>query len=225
MPWSPHQGDPRSPPYQRKLEGVVRVLSSAWNSHPDHHNAIFTVLWKSLTIMMPQAALEHDPYHQVAAKVECPTAPLGNITCQITGNQAMLEKLQHKETGEEENLWEKAWNSQWWGRQMEEDDLDKAAAEKVETTPPKGKGKGSKSRVGQHWTKGFTTTSYENPIPLDVNFVWTTEAIEYDVNEYNVKMGRADLNTSQATSSGAAPSSPDPKGAGKGAKATTQPTR
>ena len=187
---------PGVPPYQRKLEGVVRVLLGAWNEHPDHHNAKFTVLWKSLTIMMPQTTKDYDPEHLVAAKVEFPTTPLGNMKCLIVLTDSMSTKLQFVPDGQTENLWEISWNRQWWGRQLEEDDLDKAAAEKVSTsptTPQKGKGK-SRNKVQDHWTKGFTTTTFYSPFQLDVEFQAAADPIDFDKREYNSKMGRPDLN-------------------------------
>ena len=211
------------PPYQRKLEGVVRVILNALNMHPDYHNAKFTILWRSLTIMEPQVAKEHDPDHIAIAQVDFPLTPTGEMKCQVTIMKDSADKLgYHTAENPEEDLWTTSWNKQWWGRQMEEDDLDRAAATGVvdaANTPQKGKGKSARRSVGVHWTKGFTTTSYENPFPLELEWsvVTTPQTIEYDRREYNTKMGRWDLNSTTQPSKGDGKGKGESKGDGKGA--------
>ena len=145
---------PASPQFQRKLEIPLRVVLSALNLVEAEKNQV-TILWKTLTIMMPQTQREFDEQATAIARLHY-TTESGNLVGTLEVNPYLWDLLKTTPPSwamaDEETTWEHAWNKVVFGVQHE---LDVAERELYSTAQAvaKGSGKGMKlGRPPRHWT-------------------------------------------------------------------------
>ena len=178
---------PCSPQFQRKLEVPLRVLLSLINESPLLEHSQVVVLWKTLTIMAPQAAREYDEQATAFArlfyfetqghfKARLELCPLLSDAC-----------LAPPPAGaEESNMWEYSWNKVVWGVQLELDKADKKAYDASIQLAQQGQG----VRYGKptkHWSHPFVYSSETNPYPIEIH-VTKVDKVAYCWDEYADKL-------------------------------------
>ena len=183
---------PASPQFQRKLEIPLRVVLSALNLVEAEKNQV-TILWKTLTIMMPQTQREFDEQATAIARLHY-TTESGNLVGTLEVNPYLWDLLKTTPPSwamaDEETTWEHAWNKVVFGVQHE---LDVAEREMYSTAQAvaKGSGKGMKlGRPPRHWTAPTIFSSEHAPFPIELK-VNRVEALAYVWDEYCDKHGQA----------------------------------
>ena len=231
---------PCSPQFQRKLEIPIRVLLSLINESEVLENSQVVVLWKTLTIMEPQASREFNPQARACARMhyyEQDGELRGYLETTPPVTKALLSKPPAGAL--EEDCWEHHWTRVVYGIQHEIDLADKDQFNKAMVLS-KGTGRGVPVGKGKrHWSSAAVYSSSDNPYPLQVH-VQDTAEICYVWDEYcdkfqkhELKVGSYEQGTFQgpptipaaAASAQATPqpnlskaAAPAPKGTGRGVK-------
>ena len=233
---------PCSPMFQRKMEVPIRVLLSLINESEVLEHSQVVVLWKTLTIMKPQAAREFDPQATALARMhyfeeEGQLKGFLEVVPELT--KALLTTPPPGAL--EENCWEHHWSKIVYGIQHEIDQADKDQFQHAQELS-KGTGKGVLLGKGKrHWSASAVYSSADNPYPIDIA-VKEVSSVVYVWDEYCDKFAMADHKVgsythstfagppavskaapsatppaAKATAGDAAPATPKTKGRGRGA--------
>ena len=183
---------PCSPMFQRKMEVPIRVLLALINESEHLENKQVTILWKTLTIMQPQANRDFDPQAQAFARVhyfEEEGELKGFLEVMPELSKAM--KATPPIGATEPNCWEHFWCRIVYGIQHEIDLADKDQFQKAMTSS-QATGKGLLVGKGKrHWSSSAVYSSVDNPYPLDIA-VKEVSPISFVWDEYCDKFGMSD---------------------------------
>ena len=181
---------PCAPQWQRKLESPLRVVLACLNSHPDTSSQRALVLWRTVTLMAPEAGRDFKPDHTAWARVFYEEVS-GRFMGRLEITHELHAILQSRPTTPEsrlESLWQEKWNEVIWGSQWELDEAEcqlQRAARQAASTGTKGQlsGKGRK-----HWSNAIFHSSWYSPYPFELT-MQVVEAVAFVWDEYAEKVG------------------------------------
>ena len=183
---------PASPQFQRKLEIPLRVILNAINTVESDKNQI-TILWKTLTIMMPQTQRAFDDHATAIARLHYTTEG-GSLVGTLEVDPYLWDLLKSTPPSwvmaDEETVWEHSWNKVVLGIQHELDVAERDLYSQAQAIA-KGSGKGMKlGRPPRHWTAPCIFSSEHAPFPIELK-VNRVEAVAFVWDEYCDKHGEA----------------------------------
>jgi hypothetical protein len=174
---------PAAPRYQRKLEGVLRALLGCVSRHPDFKGHTITVLWQSLTMLMPQNPLCYDPQHEAWAHVKYEEDAQGlKVGVYIHKELAPILGYLEDPSKPEETLWYHEWYRQFWRGQQHDHDTAEDTAQAAKN---------------RRWTDLMVASGSSKdgfPLPITITKV-DNGYIEYSKDDYNYKMEKLGLYT------------------------------
>ena len=181
---------PCAPQWQRKLEAPLRVVLACLNAHPDTSSQRALVLWRTLTVMAPEAGRDFKPHHTAWARVYYEEVA-GRFTGRLELTHELHNVLQSPPTTPDtraETLWQEKWNEVIWGTQWELDEAEcqvQRDARKAASAGTKGQlsGKGRK-----HWSNAIFHSSWYSPYPFELSLN-VVEAVAFVWDEYAEKVG------------------------------------
>ena len=188
---------PATPQYQRKLEIPIRVLLEAINHAPNLPSNQVVILWRTLTVMSPQADRTFNERATACARLHY-FEEAGIFKGHLEVDEQIYEALETTPPAdwkvEEPTLWAWAWNTVVFGVQHEIDMAEKKLfAEKAKVSKGDGKGLGlGKGR--RHYSAPLIYSSEMNPYPIpltvskvpSVAFVWDELCDKLSVPEQKV---------------------------------------
>ena len=183
---------PCSPMFQRKMEVPIRVLLALINESEHLENRQVTILWKTLTIMQPQANRDFDPQAQAFARMHY-FEEAGELKgfLEVVPELSKAMKATPPIGATEPNCWEHFWCRIVYGIQHEIDLADKDQFQKAMTSS-QATGKGLLVGKGKrHWSSSAVYSSVDNPYPLDIA-VKEVSPISFVWDEYCDKFGMSD---------------------------------
>ena len=160
---------PCSPMFQRKMEVPIRVLLALINESEHLENKQVTILWKTLTIMQPQANRDFDPQAQAFARMHY-FEEAGELKgfLEVVPELSKAMKATPPIGATEPNCWEHFRCRIVYGIQHEIDLADKDQFQKAMTSS-QATGKGLLVGKGKrHWSSSAVYSSVDNPYPLDI---------------------------------------------------------
>ena len=176
---------PASPQFQRKLELPLRVILKAINTIEADNNQV-VILWKTLTVMQPQAQRAFDEQIEAVARLHYATEQ-GQLTGVLEVNPYLWDLLKTNPPSwamsDEASVWDYAWNDVVFGIQHE---LDLAERELYTAAHLNAKGDGKGLKVGRpprHWTAPAIYSSEHSPYPIELH-VKRVEAVAFVWDEY-----------------------------------------
>ena len=179
---------PCSPQFQRKLETPIRVLLALINESDVLEHSQVVVLWKTLTIMSPQATRQFDEQATAAARLFY-FEEKGSFKARLEMGPEIFEACSATPPAgsEEPNMWAYMWNKVVFGVQAELDAADKASFDQaVRLSKVTGRG-ANLGKTSRHWTQGFVYSSNLNPYPIELETLKVTQ-VAYCWDEYCDKM-------------------------------------
>ncbi|CAE7830803.1 rnhA [Symbiodinium sp. CCMP2592] len=179
---------PCSPQFQRKLETPIRVLLALINESEVLEHSQVVVLWKTLTIMSPQATRQFDEQATAVARLFY-AEEKGTFKARLEIADPLFTACAATPPigSEEKDMWSYMWNKVVFGVQSELDAADKASFERaarLATVSGRGTNIGKPSR---HWTQGFVYSSSLNPYPIELTTVRVSQ-VAFCWDEYCDKM-------------------------------------
>ncbi|CAE7443102.1 unnamed protein product [Symbiodinium pilosum] len=158
---------PASPQFQRKLELPLRVILKAINTIEADNNQV-VILWKTLTVMKPQAQRTFDEQIEAVARLHYATEQ-GQLTGVLEVNPYLWDLLKTNPPSwamsDDTSVWDYAWNVVVFGIQHE---LDLAERELYSAAHLNAKGDGKGLKVGRpprHWTGAGNLQLRALPLP------------------------------------------------------------
>ncbi|OLP92479.1 hypothetical protein AK812_SmicGene25715 [Symbiodinium microadriaticum] len=146
------------------------------------------VLWKTLTIMSPQATRQFDEQATAAARLFY-FEEKGSFKARLEMGPEIFEACSATPPAgsEEPNMWAYMWNKVVFGVQAELDAADKASFEQaVRLSKVTGRG-ANLGKTSRHWTQGFVYSSNLNPYPIELETLKVNQ-VAYCWDEYCDKM-------------------------------------
>ena len=194
VPKSHIRTTPASPQWQRKLELPLRIILACINASTDHTATTrLTVLWKTLTIMQPQA---DDDFHEDC--IAWARLFYFQENDKFVGKLEVVDDLAQIMEGPPINdttvksLWEEKWNEPVWGNQYELDRAEQEAFQKLQSeAKPTGKSI-AKGKPSKHWTNTMIWNSYWSPYPFQLRLT-KVDGVHFCWDELCDKKKRSDL--------------------------------
>ena len=148
------------------------------------------MLWRTLTVMAPEAGRDFKPDHTAWARVYYEEVA-GRFTGRLELTHELHNVLQSPPTTPDtraETLWQEKWNEVIWGTQWELDEAEcqvQRDARKAASAGTKGQlsGKGRK-----HWSNAIFHSSWYSPYPFELSLN-VVEAVAFVWDEYAEKVG------------------------------------